>query len=254
MIFHDLIKRLKFKDPFKKNMVKVCAGASSKKILCYGFRSPGGDKRKKKEWGYTGVYGLDYTVKEFLICKYHVTQKQWKMVMGEGFNPTKATKDLGDDNPVTGFSKKQLDEFLDKLNTLTGKKYRLPTECEWDWAMKGAGKDKDRGEYAGCDNVKDLPKYAWGAENSDGKLHPVGKKKSNELGLYDMNGNCYDLCISSYRRFLKDGKMLEEGALACGGGSYCSTWDDVYDIELWLMGVLSYEECSIYGFRLALDV
>ena len=245
-----------FKDPYEKNMVKVCAGESSKPVPKYEFSSPFGDKRKKKVWHRAGIFFPKYTVKEFLICKYHVTQKQWKMVMGEGFNPTKETKNLGDDNPVIQFSKEQLDEFLAKLNKLTGKKYRLPTEYEWDWARKGAGKDKDRGEFAGCNSIEDLPKYAWGRDNSDNKLHPVGKKKSNELGLYDMNGNCFDLCTSSFGRFLKDGKMLEEGALACCGGCYCSyfscSWpeDDNFDCEkIWC-----YVEGKICGLRLVLDV
>lgn len=237
----------KFKDPFEKNMVKVCAG-----MLAGGFvygewvlEHPGGDRRKKEEYC-KHLRRRDLVVnKEFMICKYNVTQKQWKSVMGEGFNPVQDTKNLGDNNPVTSFSKNQLEEFLAKLNKLTGKKYRLPTEDEWMWAAYGASKDKDRSEYAGCKSRDDLPKYAWISWNSD-KLHPVGKKKSNELGLYDMLGNCWDLCICTQKRCGQSHKMLEEGGWVYRGGSFC------------------HNDCSIHldtdsynypnGFRLAIDV
>lgn len=254
----------KFKDPFEKNMVKVCAG-----MLAGGFvygdwvlEHPGGDKRKKEVYC-KHLRHRDLVVnKEFMISKYLVTQKQWKMVMGEGFNPVRWEESLGDDKPVYGFDKKQLDEFLAKLNKLTGKKYRIPTEDEWMWAAYGASKDKDRSEYAGCKSADDLPKYAWFNKNSDYKLHPVGKKKSNELGLYDMCGNMDDLCACTQKRYLyygwysNDGPVygwVEDGDLVNRGGHYssnskeCSIYSDTVQIDIKYNAKWS-------GFRLALDV
>lgn len=237
-----------FKDPFEKNMVKVCAGMQKGGFfyISYSFDHPDNDKRRKKDWrSYFCIPDL-IVDKEFLICKYHVTQKQWKSVMGEGFNPSRK-EHLGEDNPVTDFNEKELNEFIAKLNKLTGKKYRLPTEVEWVWAAKGASKDKDRGSWAGCNDGKDLPKYAWFKDNSEDELHPVGKKKSNEIGLYDMCGNCSDVCTCMYKRTLYGGKVLEIGDLVSRGGCYR---DDSIDCFINKCGTtLSYS-----GIRLVLDV
>ena len=240
-----------FKDPFEKNMVKVCAGMQKGGFVyqSYCLEHPDNDKRRKKEW-IEHSYFRDLTVeKEFMICKYHVTQKQWKSVMGEGFNPS-PKEHLGDDNPVTDFSEKELKDFIAKLNKLTGKKYRLPTEDEWIWAAKGANKDKDRGGWAGCDEAKDLPKYAWFDKNSDQKLHPVGKKKSNELGLYDMCGNCHEVCICTAERTSSKGTVLKKGELTGRGGAY---WGAYYNCQI-NSGYYLFKHFSYSGIRLILDV
>ncbi len=182
-----------FKDPFAKDMVNVCAGQFRIKQYLYLLDYPNGDKRRKKEEIWKAFPVTKTITKEYMICKYVVTQKQWKAVMGEGFNPS---SQRGDNLPVTNVSYDDIVKFLKKLNSLTGKKYRLPSEAEWEWAAMGASKDKDQGEYAGFADWDDFKKYSWDVIANE--LHPVGKKKSNELGLYDMSGNVCEICEDAY--------------------------------------------------------
>ncbi len=116
--------------------------------------------------------------KGFELGKYEVTQAQWEAVMGPGSNPSD-TK--GPNNPVDSVDKDEIHAFLDKLNAKNdGYKYRLPTEAEWEYAARAGAPDPPRAS---------LGDYAWFADNSDDESHPVGLKKPNPWGLYDMLGN-----------------------------------------------------------------
>ncbi len=121
-------------------------------------------------------------VDDFYIGKYEVTQKQWKAVMGK--NPSSFV--YCDPCPVENVSYIDVQEFIKKLNRMTGGNYRLPTEAEWEYAARDGGKKE---EWAGLNNEKELGDYAWFKINSEFKTHPVGQKKPNALGLYDMCGN-----------------------------------------------------------------
>jgi formylglycine-generating enzyme required for sulfatase activity len=127
------------------------------------------------------------TVNDFYIGKYEVTQAEWKKVMG---NSPSHFKDCGN-CPVEQVSWNDVQEFLKKLNTQnSGKNYRLPTEAEWEYAARGG--NLSRGFlYAGSNNLKDV---GWYSDNSDKKPHPIGEKKANELGLYDISGNVMEWC------------------------------------------------------------
>ena len=129
------------------------------------------------------------TLKGFYICKYEVTQAEWKAVMGE--NPSKFK---GDNLPVVSVSWFDCQEFIRKLNELTGKNFRLPTEAEWEYAARG-GRRSYGAKYAG-DN--DIDNVAWYDRNSNNTTHPVGTKRANELGLYDMTGNVWEWCQDWY--------------------------------------------------------
>ena len=136
----------------------------------------------------------------FYICKYEVTQKLWKAVMEE--NPSDMQ---GDDLPVEQVSWNDCQRFISRLNGLTGKNYRLPTEAEWEYACRG-GKYSKAYAYSGSNNIDEV---AWYDKNSEGQTHPVGQKKPNELGLYDMSGNVWELC-----------QDMHEFVGSCRGGSW----------------------------------
>jgi formylglycine-generating enzyme required for sulfatase activity len=119
-----------------------------------------------------------------------VTQSLWLAVMGD----TPSTFHGCVDCPVEQISPERIDTFIHQINQLTGKQYRLPTEAEWEYAASGGNKSKGY-EYSGSN---DLSVVAWYEPNADNKTHPVGQKKPNELGIYDMSGNVWELCSDRY--------------------------------------------------------
>ena len=127
---------------------------------------------------------------DFYLGKYPVTQQQWEAVMGN--NPSNFK---GGSLPVETVSWDDAQIFIQKLNQLSGKKnYRLPTEGEWEYACR-AGSTSD---YYFGDNESQLGEYAWYDGNSGATTHPVGQKKPNEWGLYDMAGNVWEWTDSWY--------------------------------------------------------
>lgn len=115
--------------------------------------------------------------KNFELGKYEVTQAEWQVLM-EG-NPSNFK---GANLPVESVSWKDIQEYLVRLNQKTGKKFRLPKEAEWEYACLAGNKT----EYCGSN---DPGAVAWYGENSGHQTHPVGQKRPNGYGLYDMSGN-----------------------------------------------------------------
>ena len=129
------------------------------------------------------------TLSSYYIGETEVTQGLWETVMGS--NPSKFK---GANNPVECVSWDDCKSFISKLNSLTGQRFRLPTEAEWEFAARGGSKSKHY-KYFGSNT---LSAVAWYKDNSGGSTHPVKTKSSNELGLYDMSGNVYEWCQDWY--------------------------------------------------------
>jgi formylglycine-generating enzyme required for sulfatase activity len=129
---------------------------------------------------------------DFYIGKYEVTQTIWNLVMG---SDTLSSSDCMN-CPVINVKPENIDIFITQLNLLTGKKYRIPTEAEWEYAAIGGVKSKGY-LYSGSNNLDEV---AWNVLNSDQKTHEVGLKKPNELGLYDMSGNVWEICSDWYMK------------------------------------------------------
>ena len=129
------------------------------------------------------------TLSDYYIGETEVTQELWVAVMGS--NPSYFR---GSTKPVENVSWNDCREFIKKLNQLTGKNFRLPTEAEWEYAARGGNKSRGY-KYSGSNNISDV---AWYSDNSSWATHPVCIKSPNELGLYDMSGNVWEWCSDWY--------------------------------------------------------
>ncbi len=166
-------------------------------------------------------------VSDFYISKYEITQAQWELVMGS--NPSKF-KNSGKNCPVENVKWNDVSSFVEKINSLTGEKYCLPTEAEWEYACRSGGKDNI---FSGSNK---LDSVGWYKDNSNNTTHPVGGKKPNSLGIYDMSGNVPEWVYDSYDKdYYKEsphdnptGALESVFRVVRGGGydsypSYCSS-------------------------------
>ena len=127
--------------------------------------------------------------KPFYFGVYTVTQEQYEQIMGK--NPSTCT---GAHKPVDTVSWSDAMEFCKKLSVKTGKTATLPTEAQWEYACRAGSETR----FGFGDDEADLGDYAWYDKNSDLTTHPVGQKKPNEWGLYDMHGNVWQWCQDWY--------------------------------------------------------
>ncbi len=198
-------------------------------------------------WMYPKGYGHEETVHKvtieepFYLGKYPVTQQQWKTVMG-----TETSCFEGDNRPVECVSWNDVQEFISRLNTKEDTdKYRLPSEAEWEYACRAGTTTR----YSFGNDESELDEYAWYYENSGHNTQPVGRKKPNPWGLYDMHGNvwewCQDKCHKRHKKYefaTVGGGIWKAGSITgqvLRGGSwvnfarkcrsaYCSSFNPAY--------------------------
>lgn len=189
------------------------------------------------------------TVGDFYIGKFEVIQKYWTAIMA--YNPGSFSN--CENCPIDNVSWNDVQFFLNKLNQLSGKKYRLPTEAEWEYAARGGNKSKNK-KYAGSNSASAV---AWTAENSNYLINPAGTKLPNELGLYDMSGNVWEMCSDWYGNFFKQQQTNPKGPIAGNGrvvkgGSYLI---NASRARVSSRGMTKTDEAEIgNGFRLICDI
>ena len=156
------------------------------------------------------------TLSSYYIGKTEVSQALWQAVMGNNPSPFK-----GADLPVESVSWDDCQEFIQKLNRLNGRNFRLPTEAEWEFACRGGNNSRGY-KYSGSNYIDNV---AWYDGNSGGKTHPVGTKAPNELGIYDMSGNVWEWCSDWYADYTSysqtDPKGPQSGSYRVIRGAGC---------------------------------
>ncbi|MBR4156726.1 MAG: SUMF1/EgtB/PvdO family nonheme iron enzyme [Bacteroidales bacterium] len=148
------------------------------------------------------------TLSDYYIGETEVTQELWQAVMG-----TNPSYSKGNKKPVEKVSWDDCQEFIRKLNQLTGMNFRLPTEAEWEYAARGGNKSKGY-KYSGSNTIDNV---AWYTSNSGSKTHDVKTKQSNELGIYDMSGNVWEWCQDRYGSYSSSSQTNPTGS---SSGSY----------------------------------
>ena len=122
---------------------------------------------------------------DFFLSEIETTQLLWQQIMGNNPSRFNDCKNC----PVDMVSWNDVQTFIEKLNQITSNPYRLPTEAEWEYAARSAGKQQ---RWAGTNNDAKLKLFAWYGENSNGRPQAVKAKQPNTLGLYDMTGNVWE--------------------------------------------------------------
>ena len=185
----------------------------------------------------------------FKLGETEVTQKQWQLVMGSNASYFKGC----DDCPVDSVSWNDVQDFFKKLNKQTGLHFRLPSEAEWEYACRSAGKGE---KYCGGD---DESKLAWYGNNSDEKTHSVAQKQANGLGLYDMSGNVWewtqDCWHDSYDGAPSNGQVWGRGTCAqriLRGGSWIGVAGGLSSTGRF--GSSPAKASRNFGFRVAQDL
>lgn len=186
-------------------------------------------------------------VKDFFIGKYEISQRIWIKFMRK--NPSCC---VGKNNPVECVSYDDAMSFIHRLNRYTKKKYRLPTEIEWEYVAQGGINGKKL--YSGSDT---LSVVAWYVDNSDGTTHKIGEKKPNSLGIFDMTGNVSELCYDTYQGTDYSGNVIDTitnnipQVIFRGGSCYSDSFH---------CRITNRMHCPVHtrnyslGFRLAMDI
>lgn len=196
---------------FSINLVLVRAGS-----FTMGATPEQGDKTNYAR----PVHQVTLT-QDYYMATTEVTQGLYRAVMGD--NPSRHA--LGDDYPVDGVTYLDALRFCEKLGEITGRRFSLPTEAQWEYAARGGHKaPKQQTPYVGSANIGSV---GWYDHNSARTPHPVAQKQPNALGLYDMSGNVWEWCLDWYDDYTSapqtDPAGAASGAMRVSrGGSWCN--------------------------------
>lgn len=253
--------------PHKKNTLQapIQALLASMVPIQGGRFTRGSDHGQPPEYDYPpGVdrvcdYHLpvhEVQLSDFQIGKYLVTQAQWKAVMGALPSFLHECPHC----PVTWVNRADVAEFLARLNAMTGRRFDLPTEAQWEYAARGG--QAGALHYAPYAGGEDLDAVAWHLGNAGGKPHPVGQKAPNALGLYDLSGNVEEWCRDSFNPFyyqeFENKRAIDPQGPPPGdwgvlrGGSYGAVGPLEYRVDFKSYASVQAREMSI-GFRLVVD-
>lgn len=195
------------------------------------------------------------SVDGFFIGKLEVTQGVWRSVMGENPSKFKGEGATSDSLPVEQVLWADAQQFVTLLSQLTGHRFRLPTEAEWEFAARGGVKARTDEPYAGCQRGQ-LNRYAWYCVNSERTTHKVGSLEPNELGLYDMSGNVSEWCLDWMEPYTADEQTNPRGprlgsSRVLRGGHYNSVSSacTVYDRSWYTPSATS----EYYGLRVVME-
>lgn len=155
------------------------------------------------------------TLSDYYIGETEVTQALWTAVMGttvrqqrDKADTSRPIKGEGDNYPIYYVSWSECMEFVSRLSQITGRRFALPTEAQWEYAARGGNKSRAY-TYSGSNNIYDV---AWHKDNSSKLTHPVGTKMANELGIYDMSGNVFEWCQDWYGTYSSSSQTDPAGA------------------------------------------
>lgn len=190
----------------------------------------------------------EVTLSSYYIGKYEVTQEEWVAVME--YNPSSFQ---GARKPVENISWRDCQKFINKLNKVTGLKFRLPTEAEWEFAARG-GNHSNSTRFSGDNDIKTV---AWCGGNSGRKTHNVGTLVPNELGIHDMSGNVNEWCQDWYGKYSSVSQTNPQGPSSGShrihrGGNYLVLLDDGFSTSFRTDDSPGYHNETI-GFRLAIS-
>ena len=192
------------------------------------------------------------TVKTVLFSMYEVTQGQWQVIMGNNPSINKGCSSC----PVENVSWEEVMQFIKKINSLSNKHFRLPTEAEWEYVARFGGKEEIE-KFGGPEEF--IKSTAWYFANSDKETHPVGQLRANAAGIYDLFGNVSEWCADWYSPDFKKENQKNPVGPTTGkekvvrGGSYIEYSADRFRPSLRNKLKPGAKDKSI-GFRLVIDV